>query len=72
MAKDMTSSHPHPWRRQWTQESIKPFPWSRGGSLFEKKVGELEKSRGEMGDCVNIDDNISSALDIKSPVPPAP
>ena len=37
-----------------------------------KKVGELEKSRGEIGDCVNIHDNISPALDIKSPVPPAP
>ena len=37
-----------------------------------KKVSELEKSRGEMGDCVNIHDNISSALDIKNPVPPAP
>jgi len=35
-----------------------------------KKVSELEESRGEMGDCVNIHDNISSALDIESPVPP--
>jgi len=37
-----------------------------------KKVSELGKSRSEIGDCVNIHDNISSALDIESPVPPAP
>ena len=47
--------------------------FGHGVALYSSQESKcIGKNRGEMGDCVNIHDNISSALDIKSLVPSTP